>query len=214
MQSLVPGSAHLIAREADFPPGNLASIVRGTHDIRQVWEAFSFRPGVFNNLKNALNGLEFGYGYERARLSLVFAPHGPASAFNYNDYIWKTYRIGEALDLRDAKGALVTSNLYLRPSATLSGSSDLDDERGSYQDLSIEKLQERGVIFLACATALQEQARIVRDAGFAPAGMSATDIASDMLGNLIPGTHLVPSMVATIALLQLEHGYSYITIAF
>jgi intracellular sulfur oxidation DsrE/DsrF family protein len=214
MQSLVPGSDHLVAREADFPPNVLDTLVRGAGDIRQVWEAFSFRPGVFNNLKNALNGLEFGYGCERARLSLIFAPHGPSSAFNYNDHIWETYRIGEALDLRDAKGNRVTSNLYVKPNAALSGSSDLDDERGSYQDMSIQTLQERGVIFLACATALQEQARIVRDAGFAPPGMSATDIASDMLSNLIPGVHLVPSMVATIALLQLNHGYSYITIAF
>jgi intracellular sulfur oxidation DsrE/DsrF family protein len=214
MRDLASGSAHLIARKADFPPDVLDSIVRGAGDIREVWEAFSFRPGVFNNLKNALNGLEFGYGYERARISLIFAPHGPASAFNYNDHIWKTYRIGDAMDLRDAKGQRVSSNIYLKPSAALTGSDDLDDERGTFQDLSIEKLQERGVIFLACATALQEQARIVRDAGLAPAGMSATDIANDMLCNLIPGAHLVPSMVATIGLLQLKHGYSYITIAF
>jgi len=214
MHSLAPGSGHLIARSDDFPPKNLETLVGGSADIRQLWEAFSFRPAVFNNLKNALNGLEFGYGYERDRLSLVFAPHGPASAYNYNDYIWKTYRIGEAMNLRDANGDLVTSNLYLKPNPSLSGSPDLDDERGTHQDTSIEKLQERGVVFLACATALQEQARIVRDAGFAPSGMSATDIASDMLNNLIPGTRLVPSMVATIAILQLEHGYSYITIAF
>jgi intracellular sulfur oxidation DsrE/DsrF family protein len=214
MQSLVPGSAHLVARKADFPPNVLESLVDGPADVRQVWEAFSFKPAVFNNLKNALNGLEFGYGYDRRRLSLVFAPHGPASAYNYNDHIWKTYRIGEAMNLRDANGNLVTSNVYLKPNAALTGSDDLDDEKGAYQDTSIEKMQERGVIFLTCATALQEQARIVRDGGFAPPGMTATDIAADMLNNLIPGTHLVPSMVATIAILQLSHRYSYITIAF
>ncbi len=183
-------------------------------DMRQVWEAFSFRPTIFNNLKNALNGLEFGYGYDRRDVRLVFAPHGPSNVYNYNDYIWQTYRIGEALNLRNANGDLVTSNVFLKPSATLSGSHHLDDERGTHQDTSIERLQERGVVFLTCATAVQEQARIVRDGGLAPSGMTATDIALDFLSNLIPNTHLVPSMVATIAVLQGVYGYSYLTIDF
>jgi intracellular sulfur oxidation DsrE/DsrF family protein len=65
---------------------------------------------------------------------------------------------------------------------------------------------------LACATALQEQARIVRDAGLAPRGMTAAEIARDMLQNLIPQAHVVPSMVATIAVLQQRYGYAYITL--
>ncbi|MGA8534912.1 MAG: hypothetical protein WB615_12465 [Candidatus Tumulicola sp.] len=207
-------SAHLISRKEHFDWKTFESLVGGSPDIRQVWEAFSFHPQVFNNLKNVLNGLEFGYGYDRRDVHLVFAPHGPSNAYNYNDYIWRTYRIGEALDLRNVKGDLVTSNVFLKPSSSLSGSHDLDDERGSLQDTSIEGLQERGIVFLTCATAVQEQARIVRDAGFAPNGLNATEIAADMLSNLIPNTHLVPSMVATIVILQRVYGYSYLTIDF
>jgi intracellular sulfur oxidation DsrE/DsrF family protein len=207
-------SSHLIARQAHFDWAGFEALVGGDVEIRQVWEAFSFRPPVFNNLKNSLNGLEYGFGFPPDRIRLVFAPHGPSNAYNYNDHIWQKYRIGEAMNLRDAKGELVTSNLFLKPNPALSGSADLNDERGAQQDTSIERLHERGVVFLACATALQEQARIVRDGGFAPPGLTATDIARDMLANLIPMAHLVPSMVATIAVLQQRYGYAYLTLDF
>lgn len=207
-------SAHLISRKEHFDWTIFESLVDDAANIRQVWEAFSFHPPVFNNLKNALNGLEFGYGYDRRDVRLIFAPHGPSNAYNYNDHIWRTYRIGEALNLRNANGDLVTSNVFLKPVSSLSGSLDLNDERGTHQDTSIERLQERGVVFLTCATAVQEQARIVRDGGFAPKGLNATEIAADILSNLIPNTHLVPSMVATIVILQRVYGYSYLTIDF
>lgn len=205
-------SEHLIARNAHFDWLAFEKLIDREADIRQVWEAFSFHPLVFNNLKNSLNGLEHGYGLKPDRIRLVFAPHGPSNAYNYNDRIWERYRIGEAMNLRDAKGDLVVSNVFLKRNPSLSGSSDLDDERGAFQDTSIEGLHRRGILFLACATALQEQARIVRDAGFAPRDMTAAEIARDMLQNLIPQAHVVPSMVATIAVLQQRYGYAYITL--
>jgi len=204
-------SEHLVPRKSHFDWLAFEKLIDQEADIRQVWEAFSFRPPVFNNLKNSLNGLEHGYGFKPDRIRLVFAPHGPSNAYNYNDRIWKRYRIGEAMNLRDAKGDLVGSNVFLKRNPSLSVSSDLDDEHGAFQDTSIEGLHRRGILFLACATALQEQARIVRDAGFAPRDMTASDIARDMLENLIPQTYVVPSMVATIAVLQATYHYTYIT---
>ena len=207
-------SEHLIARRSHFDWASFEGLVGGEAAIRQVWEAFSFRPPVFNNLKNSLNGLEHGYGFSPDQNRLVFAPHGPSNAYNYNDRIWQKYRIGEAMNLRDAKGDLVTSNIFLKRNPALSDSTDLDDERGRYQDTSIEGLHARGVIFLACATALQEQARIVRDGGFAGPEATASEIARDMLANLIPQAHVVPSMVATIVVLQQRYGYAYLTLDF
>ncbi|HEY1427932.1 MAG TPA: hypothetical protein VGF18_00025 [Candidatus Tumulicola sp.] len=203
---------HFVARYADFDWESFAAAIDVSAPVRHVWQAFAFRPQVFNNLKNVLNGLQFGYGYDPADVHLVFAPHGPSSAYCYSDYIWKKYSIGEAMNLRDAAGTRVESNVFLTPKAGITESADLDDERGIYQDTSIQRLQDRGVTFLACATALQEQARIVRDGGFAPAGASASDIATDMLDHLIPNVVLVPSMVATVIVLQRRYGYTYLTL--
>jgi intracellular sulfur oxidation DsrE/DsrF family protein len=212
MTDLAVVGRHFVARKEDFDWDAFAAAIDVAAPVRHVWQAFAFRPQVFNNLKNVMNGLQFGYGYDPKDVHLVFAPHGPASAYNYTDYIWKKYRIGDAMDLRDATGKRVESNVFLTPKAGITGSQDLDDEMGAYQDTSIQRLQERGVTFLSCATALQEQARIVHNAGFAPSGTSVDEIATDMLEHLIPGAVLVPSMVATVIVLQRRYGYTYLTL--
>jgi hypothetical protein len=43
--------------------------------------------------------------------------------------------------------------------------------------------------------------------------MSSADVAADILTNLIPGTVVVPSMVAAIAVLQASYRYTYVTLA-
>lgn len=208
----IPGGSHLVERKADFNESEFARILGRPADIRQVWEAVAFHPGIFNNVKNALNGLQFGYGYAPGRISMAIADHGPSSAYTYTDYLWSKYRIGEAFKTKDAKGADVTSNIFLKPSKTLAKGDDPDAEDSVYQDTSIETLQSRGVVFLTCHTAVEEQARTLVKGGFAPAGMTATQVADDILTHLIPGAHVVPSMVATIAVLQQRYNYSYITL--
>ena len=209
----VPGGTHLVERKSDFSEAEFAKVVGKPADIRQVWEAVAFHPAMFNNVKNALNGLQFGYGYAPGRIATAIAPHGPSSAYTYSDYIWQKYRIGEAFKTKDAKGDAVTTNVFLKPANTPDKAADPDAEGSLYQDTSIETLQSRGVVFLTCHTAVEEQSRNLVKGGFAPTGMSASQVADDILTHLIPGTHVVPSMVATIAVLQQRFHYSYITLA-
>ncbi len=208
----VPGGTHLVERKSDFDDAAFANIVGRPADVRQMWEAVAFRPGVFNNIKNSLNGLVFGYGYPPDRVAMAFCPHGPSSAYTFTGDIWTKYKIGEFLKLSDASGAPIVSNVYLKPAKPLSKSAEPDDPSSIFQDTSIETLQSRGVVFLTCHTAVEEQARALVKAGNAPAGMSATDVANDILTHLIPGTHVVPSMVATVAVLQQRFHYSYVTL--
>ena len=211
----VPGGSHLVERRADFDLAAFQSAVdRPGTTIRQLWEVVAFHPQVFANVKNALNGLQFGFGHPASSIAVAFAPHGPSSAYNYSDEIWAKYRIGDAFKLKDAQGNPVTSNVFLKPSKPLDANADPDSPSSTFQDSSIETLQSRGVVFLTCHTAVEEQARALVTGGFAPAGMPATQVADDILSHLIPGTHVVPSMVATIAVLQAVHHYTYITPTF
>ena len=73
------------------------------------------------------------------------------------------------------------------------------------------RLQKRGLIVLTCHTAVEEQARALVKNGFAPAGTSASAVADDILTHLIPGAIVVPSMVATLAVLQATYHYTYIS---
>ncbi|HZZ65389.1 MAG TPA: hypothetical protein VFE17_07825 [Candidatus Baltobacteraceae bacterium] len=212
-QGAVPGGSRFVERKSDFDEAEFARIVGRPADVRQLWEMVAFKPQVFNNIKNSLNGLRFGFGYAPDRIALAVCPHGPSSAFTYTDDVWTKYRIGEFYKLTDAKSNPVTSNIFLKPAKPLSNSNDPDDPSGVLQDASIQTLQSRGVIFLTCHTAVEEQARALVAAGNAPAGTTAAQVADDILTHLIPGTHVVPAMVAAIAVLQQRFHYTYITLA-
>lgn len=210
----VPGGTHLVERKADFDEAAFSRLVNKPADVRTVIEAVSFHPPVFANIKNALNGLQFGFGYSPNRISIAFAPHGPSSAFTYSDYVWSKYKIGDFFKLKDAQGNTIATNTFLAPAKTPSSSGDPDDETSMYQDTSIQTLQKRGVIFLTCHTAVEEQSRALLKAGNAPSGMSASDVADDILTHLIADTHVVPSMMGTIMVLQQRYHYGYQTIDF
>lgn len=204
----IPGGTHLVERAADFNRAAFDRAVnRGT--IRLLWQQVAFHPQVFANMKNALNGLHFGFGYPQTQIAMAAANHGPSSAYAYTDYLWSKYRLSEALKLKDPAGKPVLSNVYLKPAKPIDRSADADAEDSVYQDTSIETLQSRGVVFLTCHTAVEEQARSIVKGGFAPAGMTPTQVADDILTHLIPGAVVVPSMVAAIGVLQHEYHYTY-----
>ena len=60
--SPVPGGTHLVERHADFDQAAFDRLVGKPAAIRQLWEAVAFKPAMLNNIKNALNGLQFGFG--------------------------------------------------------------------------------------------------------------------------------------------------------
>jgi hypothetical protein len=208
----VPGGTHLVERKSDFDEAAFTAAVNRPADVRQLFEAVAFKPGVFNNIKNSFNGLEFGYGYAPGRIAIAFCPHGPSSAYHYADEMWSKYKIGEFYKLADASGNPITSNVYVKPAKALDPSNDPDNPTSAYQDTSIETLQKRGLISLTCHTAVEEQARALVKAGNAPAGMTASEVANDILTHLIPNVHVVPSMVATVAVLQQRFHYSYVAL--
>ncbi len=206
----VPGGTSFVERRSDFDEGAFDAAVGRQADIRQLYESVAFRPTMWNNVKNSFNGLQFGFGYGPEKIVVVFAAHGPSSAYGYTDYVWKKYRIGEYFNLTDAAGAPLQSNAFVAAHAPFDPSASPDDDKGTYQDTSIETLQRRGLIYLNCHTATEEQARGIVKKGFAPAGMTAADVADDILVHLIPGAIVVPAMVATIAVLQAKYRYTYI----
>jgi hypothetical protein len=208
----VPGGTHAVERRDDFNESAFAAAVGRPARIRQLYEAVKFDPGVLGSIKNSFNGLQFGFGFPAGSISIVLAGHGPSAVYGYADYVWKRYRLGEFFDLHDAKNQGLESNAYLTSRAPFDLSANPDNDGSMYQDSSIEMLQDRGLVVLTCHTAVEEQARALVQRGFAPAGVSASDVAGDMLTHLIPGAIVVPSMVAAIAVLQSHYRYSYLAL--
>lgn len=209
--SHVPGGTHLVERKADFDEDAFAKIVGRDAQIRQLYEAVSFKPSLLNNVKNSFNGLQFGFGYPAGSIAIALAGHGPSASYAYSDYVWDKYKIGDLFEIKDAAGAPIHSNAFLKRHSAVDRNADPDDDKGMYQDTSIEMLQERGLIVLTCHTAVEEQARNIVKKGFAPAGATPSQVAADILTHLIPNAVVVPSMVATIAVMQATYHYTYIT---
>ncbi len=208
----VPGGTDLVEARTAFDAAAFATRIGKKAEIRQVWENLALRPNVFNNIKNSLNGLQFSFGYAPDAIAMAVANHGPSSVYTFSDAIWTKYRIGDLLDVKDKAGDRISTNVFYPAKNGASASTDPNDEHGTYQDTGIAALQARGVVFLTCHTAVEEQARALVAAGHAPPGMSGSDVASDILTHLIPGAFVVPSMVATVAVMQQRFGYTYTTV--
>ena len=135
--------------------------------------------------------------------------HGPPNLLNFDDTMWAKYRLGEFGDVTDPQtGKPATRNIYLRKTATTS--TDLTDRKSVYQDFQIEALQERGVQFLSCHTATEEQANAL----VTKFKLTSTpeEVVQDLQAHTIPGVLIVPAMVAAVSLLQSRGHFTYITV--
>jgi hypothetical protein len=183
--------------------------------VKQMFEETKMEGGGFlNNIKNSLNGLHFGFGVPVEEIKIVAALHGPPNMLNYDDYVWNKYKIGEWLKIDDpATGKPATRNPFypskagkdLRYTSTDPNSSD-----SMYQDTSIQGLQARGVQFLSCHTATEEQARKLAQERHLP--QDPEEIVRDMIAHLLPHVLQVAAMGAAVALLQSEGHYTYTTV--
>jgi hypothetical protein len=208
----VPGGRQLVEPLSAFDARGFDAKLGRPAQIRQLFDNVVFKPAMLNNVKNALNGLHFGFGYPTDQVAIALANHGPSSAYNFTDAVWAKYRIGEFFALRDAQGTPITRNVFLARRSSPDGPRDPNDLTSPFQDSSIEALQSRGVVFLTCHTAVEEISRALVKAGHAPSTMTGSDVAADILTHLIPGAVVVPAMVGAIAVLQARYHYTYITV--
>ena len=205
----------LVYKRSDWKIAEFDQLVKNPARVKQVFDENQIGGGKFlNNIKNSLNGLQFGFNIPPDQIKIIAAMHGPAIVLNFNDYVWQKYRIGEWLKVEDPKtGQPAVRNPFFTSKVAPElhyATQDPDDEKSLFQDTSIQALQLRGVQFLCCHTATEEQSRLLIKQ-FA-LSQQPEEVVKDLLGHTVPGVLVVASMVAAIALLQSEGHYSYITV--
>ena len=205
----------LVWKTADWKIADFQTLVHHPARMKQVFDVVQINEGRFlNNVKNSLNGLEFGFSVPREQIKIAVAMHGPANMLNYDDFIWQKYQIGEWLKVMDPEtGKPAVRNIFAKSTKAAGKdfhASDPSVEGSLYQDNSMQTLRERGVQFLSCHTAMEEQARaLIHLRGLS---QSPEEITREMLAHAIEGTLVVAAMVAAIALLQTDGHYTYITV--
>jgi hypothetical protein len=210
-----PASAQLVYKSTDWNLAEFDRLVKHPARVKQVFDEIQIGGGRFlNNIKNSLNGLHFGFNIPMDQIKIVSATHGPANMLNFDDYVWKKYRVGEWLKVDDpATGQPAVRNTFLVRKSAADGKGappDPNDENSSLQDTSIQALQARGVQFLCCHTATEEQARaLIKQWSLT---QPPEEVVKDLLAHTVPGVLVVAAMVAAIALLQSEGHYTYVTV--
>jgi intracellular sulfur oxidation DsrE/DsrF family protein len=202
--------AQLVYQRSDWNFNEFDKLVHIQARAKQVYDVRAVGEGKFlNNVKNSLNGFRYGFGIPDDQIKIAVALHGPSNALAFDDSMWQKYRLGEFVEVNDpSTGKAATRNIFFprKPNA----SSALEDPSSQVQDHSIEALQHRGVKFLCCHTATEEQvSSMVRKFSLkAP----AEEIVKDLQAHVLPGVLIVPAMVATVSLLQSEGRFTYITV--
>lgn len=205
-------NAQLVYRRSEWHVDDFERLVNTSAHVRQVYDVTGIDHGLFlNAIKNSLNGLQFGFDVSASQIQIIGALHGPANALNYDDYVWSKYRIGEWLKVDDPQtGKAAERNVFYPSKAGKDmhyASKDPNDANSLFQDSSMQALQSRGVKFLSCHTALEEQARALVHRLQLPA--TPEDVVKDFMAHKLPRVLIVPSMVASLALLQNRGHYAY-----
>jgi|ERR1700739_355186 len=212
-----PAEAQIVWSTSEW---NLASFDALLHEkarVKQLFDITRVEDGAsLAKIKNSLNGLHYGFGVPVDQIKIIGGLHGPANFLAYDDYVWEKYRIGAWLEINDPRtGQPAVRNPYylskLTDDAThITAAMDPSDETSALQDASMQELQRRGVRFLSCHTALEEQVRqLIKHYTLSEA---PEPIVRDMLAHTVPGVMVVASMVSAIALLQCAGGYSYVMV--
>ena len=179
--------AQLVWKSAEWNLGDFRKLVENPARIKQVYDVARIGDGKFlNNIKNSLNGLRFGFGIPEQQIKVAAALHGPANMINYDDYIWDKYQVGKWLAVADpATGKPAVRNIFFpakSQSANAGVPEDPDDPKSLYQDSSVQTLEKRGVRFLSCHTATEEQARALIQRSHLM--QTPEEIVQDMLGHV------------------------------
>jgi hypothetical protein len=186
LAGLVPKSLHAQAPAVRPDGPNWPGTLQSRH--RQVVDAYEANSGF---------PLAFAYTFllpNESATAVVVLRHG-AFPIALSHATWEKYKIGESFKIIDPETkAPAVKNPFLRPKA---GVLPIDD-------MALDRLLAKGVIFGACNVALQVQSKML--AG--NAGVSAEDAAKEWAANVVPGITIIPSGTWGVNRAQ-EGGCSY-----
>ena len=185
LAGFLPKSLHAQAQARPDGP-NWPGTLKGRH--RQVVDAYEANSGF---------PLAFAYTFllpNESATAVVVLRHG-AFPFALSNAMWEKYKIGETFKIIDPETkAPAVKNPFLHPKA---GVLPIDD-------MALDRLLAKGVIFGACNVALHVQSKML--AG--NAGVSAEEAAKEWAANVVPGITIIPSGTWGVNRAQ-EGGCSY-----
>ena len=146
--------------------------------------------------RNYLDAARDAYGLSGRAVNVVLGVHGAALPLAFDDVAWRRWRLGERFGIVDpASNGPATRNVFL------------DNAAGAAGGTSVRALQRRGVLVLACGTAMRDLATDWARAH----GTDRTEELRALRAGLLSGVVVVPSMVVAVSHAQ-QRGVAYLVI--
>jgi hypothetical protein len=168
---------------------------------RQLFDSPGHGDGLpLVHVLNYHNTLNTAYNVKDSEINTVFTLYGALNStmlFAFSDAMWAKYNMGAALKFNDHKtGQPATRNVWRSDPQVLG--------MMLAPPASIESLQKRGTLFLACNNALNLWAGLLAQAN----KVETPAVVADLKANMLPGVILVPGMVVSIQQIQ-DKGIAY-----
>jgi len=170
---------------------------------KQSWDNTELLGPWLNVMRNSMNA-EI-WSFRHPDFLCVSATHGSAQLALYDDAMWEKYGLAKLA------GPNVTRNTFVKASAAAEhDSADYQNASGAFSPRanSIEALQRRGAVFLACHNAVWELCERLVATGTNPDHLGAEAMCAEFSNHFIPGVVLTPGAVGTLVELATA-GFSY-----
>ncbi len=170
---------------------------------KQCWNNTDLHGPWLNVMRNAMNTEVWSFGHPE--FLCVSATHGLAHLALYDDAMWDKYGLAKL-----AGGNTTTNSFVAAPPAADADPKDFQNPKGPFSSAatSIQMLQRRGAVFLACHNAVWELANRLTASDANTDRLSTDALCAELSNHLIPGIVLTPGAVGTLAELA-KAGFSY-----
>jgi hypothetical protein len=169
---------------------------------KQSWDNTELHNRWLSAMRNALNNEVFSFRHPD--FLLVSATRDSALLALFDDALWEKYNLGQLA------GGAARNTFYPAPPAAFLNPSDYQNPEGAFSARanSIQALQRRGVVFMACHNAIWGTCEYLIVHGVNPDKLSPEQMCAEFTNHLVPDVILIPGAVGTLAELATA-GFSY-----
>jgi hypothetical protein len=170
---------------------------------KQSWDNTDLTGPWLNVMRNAMNAEIWSFAHPD--FLCVSATHGSAQLALYDDAMWEKYGLAKIA------GGTITKNSFVEAKpASAMDPKDYQNGKGAFSPAanSIQGLQRRGAVFLACHNAVWELGERLIATGSNPDHLAPEAMCAELRNHLIPGVMLTPGAVGTLVELA-SNGFAY-----
>lgn len=168
---------------------------------KQSWDNTELKGLWLSVMRNAVNAQI--WGFRHPDFLCVSATRGSAQLALYDQAMWDKYGLGKLVGVPENHFVKATPASAVDPA-------DYQNHKGAFSSAanSIEGLQRRGVVFLACHNAVWELAGRLVATEASPDKLDIEQVCAELSNHLVPGVILTPGAVGTLVELA-GAGFSF-----